>query len=99
MHSDWKGPFSRRLQRKRSERGRRMANRRWDLYRERRNRLAQVTAEMYPNKIVRRIIVIDREQNYREAVIFKWDSDREARLLRSEQRHRKPPVKSQLTLL
>jgi hypothetical protein len=79
MLSDWKGPFKRRLQRERSERGRRMARRRWDLDREERNRLAKVTAEQYPNRIVRRVIVIDDERDAREAVIFQWDSAREAK--------------------
>ena len=56
-----------------------MAKRRWEMDRERRNRLAKVTAEMYPNRIVRRIIVIDEEKDAREVVIFQWDSEREAR--------------------
>lgn len=44
MPRDWKGPFNRRLQMRASERGRRMANRRWELDRERRNKLAALTA-------------------------------------------------------
>ena len=50
-----------------------MANRRWQLDRERRERLAQLTAEQFPTKIVRRIIVIDDERNVREAVIWSFD--------------------------
>lgn len=79
MHYDWKGPFRRRLQRAASERGRRMAAARWARDRERRGRLARLTAEQYPNRIVRRIIVIDRETEAREATIFEWDSEPEAR--------------------
>ena len=46
MHRDWKGPFNRRLQKSRSERGRRMANARWQRDRERRTALAKVMAEL-----------------------------------------------------
>ncbi len=56
-----------------------MAAARWALDHERRNQLAKLTAEQYPNRIVRRIIVIDDEKDAREAVIFQWDSAREAR--------------------
>jgi len=56
-----------------------MARRRWELERERRTKLAALTADQYPAKIVRRIIVIDAERTVREAVIRNWDSDREAR--------------------
>ena len=79
MPRDWKGPFSRRLQRQASDRGKRMAAARWNLDRKRRARLADVPAEQYPGRIVRRIIVIDAERECREAVIFAWDSAREAR--------------------
>ena len=41
--------------------------------------MAALTAEHYPNRIVRRIIVIDGEKDAREAVIFEWDSEREGR--------------------
>ena len=61
------------------ERGRKMANRRWELDRARRERLAALTAEQYPNEIVRRIVVVDREKTVREAVIWSWDSFRSAR--------------------
>lgn len=77
MHGDWKCPFSRRLQRKAAERGRRMAKARWALDRERRHRLAALTAEQCPNHIVRRIVVIDGEQSVSETVFWSWDSDRE----------------------
>lgn len=76
MRSDWKGPFSRRLQKAASERGRRMANQRWRLDQERRNRLAVLTAEQHPAKIVRRIVVIDNETTVKEAVIWSFDSGR-----------------------
>ena len=55
-----------------------MANARWQRDRERRTALAKVMAEQYPNQILRRIVVIDRERTVREAVIFAWDSAREA---------------------
>lgn len=79
MRGDWKGPFSRRLQRAASDRGRRMANARWDLDRARRARLAALTAEQYPQRIRRRIVVIDDETRVRETVIWAWDSVREWR--------------------
>ena len=56
-----------------------MAAVRWAKDRERRRQLAALTAEHYPNRIVRRIIVIDGEKDAREAVIFEWDSEREGR--------------------
>lgn len=61
-----------------SAHGRRMAGRRWAKDRARRDALARLTAEQYPARIVRRIIVIDQEQIVREAVIWNWDSRRSA---------------------
>ena len=55
------------------DRGKRMANRRWQLDRERRDKLAALTAEQLPAKIVRRVIVIDNETTVREAVIWSFD--------------------------
>ena len=46
-----------------------MAAVRWAKDRARRSELAKLTAEQYPNRIVRRIIVIDGEKEVREAVI------------------------------
>lgn len=79
MHSDWKGPYSRRKQLAASARGRRMAAARWARDRERRARLAALTAEQYPSRIIRRIVVIDHERTAREAVIWSFDSARSAR--------------------
>lgn len=56
-----------------------MARARWAKEHQRRNELAKLTAEQYPNQIVRRVIVIDGEIEARETVIYKWDSRREAR--------------------
>ena len=50
-----------------------MANRRWQLDRERRDKLAALTAEQFPAQIIRRVIVIDNETRVREAVIWSWD--------------------------
>lgn len=44
MPRDWKGPFSRRLQARASERGRRLANRRWEIDRARRQKIRSVLA-------------------------------------------------------
>ena len=77
MHGDWKGPFQRRLQKARSERGRRMANARWAKDRAERDRLALLTAEQFPSRIVRRIVVIDDERVVREVTIWNWESGRE----------------------
>jgi len=62
-----------------SERARQRANRRWQLDRERPDRLAAADPMLRANQIVRRIIVIDREQTVREAVIYGFDSVREAK--------------------
>jgi hypothetical protein len=97
MHNDWKGPFNRRLQRAASERGKRMAQARWKRDRERRAALALVTAEQYPSRIVRRIVVIDGELAVREAVIFAWDSRREA--ARKTRRVLAPAAVSRKTLV
>lgn len=56
-----------------------MANRRWEVDRQRRNKLAALTAEQYPDRIIRRIVVIDHEATVKEAVIFSFDSRRSAR--------------------
>ena len=56
-----------------------MAKARWDKDRERRDELAALTAEQFPSKIVRRIVVIDNETTVRECVIWSFDSIREAR--------------------
>lgn len=59
-----------------SDRGKRMAARRWQIDRERRDKIAAMTAEQYPTKIVRRIIVIDDERHVRETVIWSFMSYR-----------------------
>jgi hypothetical protein len=79
MRSDWKGPYRRRLEVAASEHGRRMARRRWEIDRARRDKLAALTAEQCPSRIVRRIVVIEEERTVREAVIFSFDSARSAR--------------------
>jgi alkyl hydroperoxide reductase subunit AhpC len=61
-----------------SERARRMAKRRWELDRQRRERLAAQDPIFTGLQIVRRIVVIDREQIVRECVIYAGDSFREA---------------------
>jgi len=60
-----------------SNRGRLMARRRWQLDRDRRNRLVAIAPEMFPGRIMRRIVVIDEEREVREAVIYESDSIRE----------------------
>lgn len=79
MPSDWKGAFSRRLQRQASERGRHMAKARWAREHERRRKLAELNAEQYSNSIARRIIVIERERFVREVTIFDFDTAQSAR--------------------
>jgi hypothetical protein len=59
-----------------SERGRRMAKRRWALDHARREALAGKDPAFTGLRIVRRIIVIDRECVAREAVIYESDSAR-----------------------
>ena len=76
MHGDWKGPFQRRLQKARSDRGRRLANLRWAKDRAERERLAALTAEHFPRRIVRRIVVIDNERDVREVTLWNWESAR-----------------------
>lgn len=56
-----------------------MARRRWELDRERRIKLAELSAEQHPNSIVRRVVVIDNETTVREAVVFNFDTPAQAR--------------------
>jgi alkyl hydroperoxide reductase subunit AhpC len=56
-----------------------MANARWKLDRDRRAAMAAKDPAFTGLQIVRRIIVIDREQRVREAVIYAGDSARSAR--------------------
>lgn len=62
-----------------SARGQAMAKARWDRDRQRRNAIAAAGPALAPNRIVRRIVVIDGETTVREAVIWEWDSAAEAR--------------------
>lgn len=78
MPYDWKSPYSRRLAKAASARGKRMARARWARDRERRDKLAALTAEQCPSKIVRRVVVIENESTVKEAVIFSFDSRRSA---------------------
>lgn len=55
-----------------------MANRRWALDRDRRNKLALLTAEQCPALIVERLVRIVGERQVSETVIWSFDSDREA---------------------
>ena len=93
MHGDWKGPYSRRLQKAASERGWRMAKARWTKDRIERDRRATLTAEQSPSRIVRRIVVIDDERTVREATFWTWDSRREWR--RKERRVLQKPIDRQ----
>jgi hypothetical protein len=76
MHTEYKSPYQRRLAIAASERGRRMARRRWDIERHRRAALGALTADRYPSRIVRRIVVIDNETDVREATFWNWESAR-----------------------
>lgn len=60
-----------------SERGRRMAKRRWELDALRRERLAAIDPIQFSGRIVRRIVVIDNEKRVREVAIYDFDSERE----------------------
>lgn len=79
MHTEWKGPYQRRLQQRASERGKVAAARRWELDRRRRADLAAKDPIRVSAGIVRRIVVIDEERSVREAVIYDFDSVRSAR--------------------
>lgn len=79
MQRDWKGPYQRRLAIKASERGKRLANIRWQRDRERREKLAELTAEQNPTKIEGRIVAIRGEQTVKEFVLWSFDSWREKR--------------------
>lgn len=56
-----------------------MALARWEADRRRREAAAKLTPERCQNRIVRRIVVVFDEQRVKEAVIWDWDSNREAR--------------------
>ncbi|MDE2100812.1 MAG: hypothetical protein KGL39_26435 [Patescibacteria group bacterium] len=62
-----------------SELGRKKANVRWKKDRERRDKFAALTAEKYPSRIARRIIVIDDESRVKEVVIWNFESARSVR--------------------
>jgi len=72
-----------------------MAARRWALDRQRRQRLAALRTDQYPNAIVKRIVVIWHERVVRETTIRTWDSVREAR--RKERMCLAPLVNSTIT--
>jgi len=79
MPKFWKS-FSLKRLRAASERGRKMAKRRWEIDRERRDALARMDERdplrVLPDQITRRIIVIDNETSVAEIVIRKFDSTR-----------------------
>jgi hypothetical protein len=79
MPNPWKS-FSVKRLRAASERGRKMAKRRWEIDRERRDALARMDKRdplrVLPDQITRRIIVIDDESQVAEIVIRKFDSTR-----------------------
>lgn len=56
-----------------------MAAARWAKHRERQARLADLPIEQRRDRIVRRIVVIDDEQDVREVVIYANDSRQTAR--------------------
>lgn len=74
MSRDWKGPYHRRLKVQATERARHRANIRWQRDRERREKLAQLTAEQYPTKIAARIVVIVDEKEVKEFTLWSFDS-------------------------
>lgn len=63
----------------RSEKARRMAKVRWDRERAMREKVAAMDPARFEGKIVRRIIVIEREFLSREVVIYDFDSERRAK--------------------
>ena len=79
MPRDWKGPFSRRLQVRASQRGQRMAAARWANDRARRAALAALTPERCQSNIVLRVVVIRGESQVAEAVVRDWDRPGEAK--------------------
>lgn len=56
-----------------------MAARRWEIDSRMRARLAATEPAQFSGKIIRRIVVIERESIVREAVIYDFDSARSAR--------------------
>ena len=78
MPYDWKGPYSRRLAKAASERGKRMAKARWKREHSERERIAQLSADQYPSRIAERIVVIRNETEVYETVIWNWESHRSA---------------------
>lgn len=79
MPNPWES-FSVRRFRAASERGRKMAKRRWELDRERRDAIAKAEESdplRVQGRIVRRIVVIENEVEVKEIVIRDWDSVRE----------------------
>ena len=79
MLGEHRSHYSRRLSKKLSERGKRMAQVRWQQERKRQNQLAALTAEQFPHRISLRVIVIRNELHVSEATIWNWESARAAR--------------------
>jgi hypothetical protein len=67
-----------------------MARARWAKDRAERDRLARLTAEQFPSRIVRRIVVIDDERIVREATFWSFESRRSWKRKEREILIRKP---------
>jgi hypothetical protein len=78
MPRDWKTGHFNRLRARRSERGRKMANRRWQIQRQREAELAAMDPIKLTGRIIRRIVVIDHERDVRECVFTDLTSRRQA---------------------
>lgn len=73
MLRDWKSGYSRRLQDAASERGRRMANVRWDRERERMARLDVLDPVRVGGRIVERLVRIIGENRVIERTFYEFD--------------------------
>lgn len=72
MPTDWKGPYKRRLAKRASERGKRMAKARWVKFHAQRDRMDALDPVRL-GRIKRRIVVIDDEVRIKERTFYKFD--------------------------
>jgi len=73
MPRDWKGPYRKRLAKQASERGKRMANARWDRERERLARLDTLDPVRVGGRVVERLIRVIDERWVVERSFYEFD--------------------------
>jgi hypothetical protein len=84
MPGDWKGPYRRRLQKRASERGRRMANARWAKFHADRSRLDVLDPVRVGGRIIERLVRVTAESRVIERTFYEFDRPCDWRRKRNE---------------